>query len=176
MKKYRVGVVGVSGYAGLELINLLMRHPAADMVAVMDAAEIGETPLKDIHPRLRGICDLTTFVPEKGRLAKLELDTVFLCTPDKASYQLAPIFLSLGIRVIDLSGAYRLKDMTSYPPWYGFQYYITTSLLPRTIPIPNCWIRPFMDWRNGMPERSLRQSLLQIRVVTPHPLYFRSFR
>ena len=49
MKKFRVGVVGVSGYAGLELIKILLKHPAADLVAAMDAAEIGEMQLQEIH-------------------------------------------------------------------------------------------------------------------------------
>ena len=122
MKKARVGVVGVSGYAGLELIAILLKHPAAGLVAAMDAAEIGETPLSEIHPSLYGMCNLTTFVPDEGRLATLQLDTVFLCTPDKVSHDLVPRFLSLGIRVIDFSGAFRLKDAESYPAWYGFHH------------------------------------------------------
>jgi N-acetyl-gamma-glutamyl-phosphate reductase len=93
-----------------------------ELVAAMDAAEIGEKPLHDIHPRLRGACNLTTFPPEKERLAALQLDTVFLCTPDKVSYDLAPKFLALGIRVVDFSGSYRLKDIASYSSWYGFQH------------------------------------------------------
>jgi N-acetyl-gamma-glutamyl-phosphate reductase len=120
--KIRVGIVGVSGYAGLELIRLLLKHPAAELVAAMDAAEIGEKPLQEIHPCLRGMCGLTTFPPDTERLAALQPDTVFLCTPDKVSYDLAPGMLSSGIRVIDLSGAFRLKDAASYPSWYGFQH------------------------------------------------------
>ena len=122
MKKIRIGIVGVSGYAGLELITLLLRHPAADFVAALDAAEIGEAPLQEIHPSLRGACDLTTFAPEEALVAALKLDTVFLCTPDKVSHDLVPKFLSMGIRVIDFSGAFRLKDAESYPAWYGFHH------------------------------------------------------
>jgi N-acetyl-gamma-glutamyl-phosphate reductase len=122
MKKIRIGVVGVSGFAGLELITLLLRHPAVDFAAAMDAAEVGEKPLSEIHPRLRSFCSLTTFSPEVDRLTALDLDTVFLCTPDKVSYDLVPKILSLGVRVIDFSGAFRLKDATSYPSWYGFQH------------------------------------------------------
>ncbi len=122
MKKIRIGIVGVSGYAGLELITLLQKHPAADFVAAMDAAEIGEVPLQEIHPHLAGVCDLTTFSPEEDRLAELRLDTLFLCTPDKVSHDLVPKFLSLGVRAIDFSGAFRLKDAASYPAWYGFHH------------------------------------------------------
>jgi len=120
--KIRVGIIGVSGYAGLELIKLVLRHPAVEFAAAMDAAEIGETQVQDIHPGLRGSCSLVTFPPDAGRMATLGLDTVFLCTPDKVSYQLVPQILAAGIRVVDFSGAFRLKDEASYPSWYGFQH------------------------------------------------------
>jgi N-acetyl-gamma-glutamyl-phosphate reductase len=118
----RIGIVGVSGYAGLELIKIALNHPEMEFVAAMDAEEVGEKPVSDIHPRLRGICNLITFSPSADRLAALDLDTVFLCTPDKVSYDLAPMFLSLNVRVVDFSGAFRLKDATSYPSWYGFNH------------------------------------------------------
>ena len=120
--KFKVGVVGVSGYAGRELIKLIVQHPAMEFVAAMDAAEIGEKPLPEIHPELRGICSLVTFSPDMDRLKTLQPDTVFLCTPDKVSLDLAPKLLSLGIRVVDFSGAFRLKDVASYFSWYGFQH------------------------------------------------------
>ncbi len=120
--KIKVGVVGVSGYAGLELIKLLLHHPAIEFAAAMDAAEIGEKPVHEIHPCLRGVCSLNTFPPTPDRLAALQLDTVFLCTPDRVSYDLVPRIMGLGIRVIDLSGSFRLKDATSYPSWYGFDH------------------------------------------------------
>ncbi len=120
--KHRVGVVGVSGYAGLEVIKIIVSHPAMEFAAAMDAAELGEKRLTDIHPRLRGVSGLATFPPEPGRIRDLNLDTVFLCTPDKASYGLVPMMLSLGIRVIDFSGAFRLKNVESYSSWYGFQH------------------------------------------------------
>jgi N-acetyl-gamma-glutamyl-phosphate reductase len=88
----------------------------------MDAPEIGEKPLFEVHPRLRGAVNLTTFAPDSDRIAGLELDSVFLCTPDKVSYDLVPKLMALGIRVIDLSGAFRLKDTASYASWYGFQH------------------------------------------------------
>jgi N-acetyl-gamma-glutamyl-phosphate reductase len=120
--KIRIGIVGVSGYAGLELIRLVARHPAMEFVAAMDAQETGEKPLSEIHPGLRGICSLTTFAPQLERIESLQMDTVFLCTPDKVSYDLVPKILSLGVRVVDFSGSFRLKDAASYHSWYGFQH------------------------------------------------------
>jgi len=120
--KTRVGVVGVSGYAGLELLKLLLQHPGVELAAAMDAAEIGEKPLHEIHPRLRGLGNLTTFVPDSARMVDLGLDTVFLCTPDKVSYDLVPKIMERGIRTIDFSGAFRLRQADSYSSWYGFQH------------------------------------------------------
>ena len=120
--KIRVGIVGVSGYAGLELVRLVLRHPGIEFAAAMDAKEVGEKPLFEVHPRLRGEIDLTTFAPDRDRIAGLQLESVFLCTPDRVSYELVPMLISLGIRVIDLSGSFRLKDMASYSSWYGFQH------------------------------------------------------
>jgi N-acetyl-gamma-glutamyl-phosphate reductase len=120
--KIKVGIVGISGYAGLELINLVLRHPAMELAAAMDAAELGEKPLYEVHPKLRGLCNLTSFPPEPSRIEPFQLDTIFLCTPDKVSYELVPKMLEMGIRVIDLSGSFRLKNVDSYSSWYGFQH------------------------------------------------------
>jgi N-acetyl-gamma-glutamyl-phosphate reductase len=120
--KIRVGIVGVSGYAGLELITLLLKHPVMELAAAMDADEIGEKALSEIHPRLRGVCELRTFPVNAERFSALDLDTIFLCTPDKVSYSLVPPILSSGIRVVDFSGAFRLKDAADYPSWYGFDH------------------------------------------------------
>lgn len=120
--KIKVGVVGVSGYAGLELITLLLRHPDAEFVAAIDAGELEGKPVHELHPRLRDVCRLRAIAPDPDRIKELNLDTVFLCTPDRVSYDLAPKMLALGIRVIDFSGAYRLKNASSYPTWYGFSH------------------------------------------------------
>ena len=118
----RIGIVGVSGYAGLELISLITRHPNAEFVAGIDTPELEGKPLHELHPQLRDVCRLNAIPPDPEGLRDLNLDTVFLCTPDKVSYDLAPKLLALGIRVIDFSGAFRLKNAASYPTWYGFSH------------------------------------------------------
>jgi N-acetyl-gamma-glutamyl-phosphate reductase len=120
--KIRIGIVGVSGYAGLEMMKLVLQHPDVEFAAAMDVDELNGKPLCDVHPRLRGATDLVIFPPAAERLPELGLDTVFLCTPDKVSYDLVPKMMQLGIRVVDLSGSYRLKDTDSYSSWYGFQH------------------------------------------------------
>lgn len=120
--KVRVGVVGVTGYSGLELIKLLLRHPSVECVAAMASEATGERPLSEIHPQLRSLSDLVCEPQDAARLASKGVQTVFLCTPNEVSYALAGKLLERGMRVIDLSGSFRLKDEASYPVWYGFPH------------------------------------------------------
>jgi N-acetyl-gamma-glutamyl-phosphate reductase len=120
--KFRVGVVGGSGYAGLELLKILFRHPSAECATVMAIEVTKETDLGDIHPELRGASSVKCVPPSIDRLAELELDTVFLCTPNEASHDIAPKLLAHGIKVIDFSGSFRLRDISSYSSWYGFRH------------------------------------------------------
>jgi N-acetyl-gamma-glutamyl-phosphate reductase len=120
--KFRVAVVGVTGYSGLELMKIVLRHPAMECVAVMASDATGEKPLVDIHPQLRGLSNLTCTPQNPDLLGSLKIDTAFLCTPNEVSYEIAPKLLSHSIRVVDLSGSFRLKDVDSYSPWYGFHH------------------------------------------------------
>ena len=120
--KLRVAVVGVTGYSGLELMRLLLRHPSVECAVVMASEGTGEKPLFEIHPQLRSLTSLTCRPQDAERLAAEGIDTAFLCTPNEVSYELAPKLIAKGVRVIDLSGSFRLKDVASYSPWYGFRH------------------------------------------------------
>jgi N-acetyl-gamma-glutamyl-phosphate reductase len=121
--KHRVAVVGITGYSGLELIELVLRHPAMECVTVMASESTGERALADIHPRLRSVSDLRCVPMNASLMAELKVDTAFLCTPNEISYELVPQILSLGIRVVDLSGSFRLRNVSSYSSWYGFNHH-----------------------------------------------------
>jgi N-acetyl-gamma-glutamyl-phosphate reductase len=88
----------------------------------MASEATGEKRLSDIHPQLRGFGELTCEPQNIARLTSRGVETVFLCTPNEVSCGLAPKLLERDIRVIDLSGSFRLKDATSYPLWYGFPH------------------------------------------------------
>lgn len=120
--KVRVGVVGGTGYAGLELIKIILRHPAMECAAIMAADVKGEKPIGEIHPELRGLSRASCFEPDLDRFLSFDLDTAFLCTPNEASHELVPQIMERGLRVVDFSGSFRLKDMTSYDSWYGFHH------------------------------------------------------
>jgi N-acetyl-gamma-glutamyl-phosphate reductase len=123
----RVAVAGATGYSGGELIALLLRHPATRITRLL--RETSRFPSIEIaHPALRGrglpVC-------EQGAAASLtaeDADLVFLATPHEAAHHAVPTLLERGLRVIDLSAAFRLKDAAAYPRWYGFEHTAAAAL------------------------------------------------
>ncbi len=112
MMNTRIGVFGGSGFTGIELVNLLARHPHAQLVTVTSDRWVGEP--------VRGLPKLKYVTPDEG--AQSKLDIALLATPAEVSLKLAPQLLARGSRIIDLSGAFRLKDATLYPKFYGFEH------------------------------------------------------
>jgi N-acetyl-gamma-glutamyl-phosphate reductase len=145
--KFRVGIVGITGYAGLELMKIVLRHPAMECVAIMASESSGEKPLGDVHPQLRGLSNLTCLPLDIDHLAELYPDTVFLCTPNEVSHQLAPVILARGCRVIDFSGSFRLKNATSYSAWYGFSHDAPEILSQAVYGLPEWNSRPIAGAR-----------------------------
>ncbi|PZN03554.1 MAG: N-acetyl-gamma-glutamyl-phosphate reductase, partial [Bacillota bacterium] len=118
----RVAVLGASGYAGGELVRLLVRHPRVELVAVAGSSRAGE-PMATVFPHLRGIVDLDLADAARPALwDELEPDLVFLALPHgQAAELLGRVFAAAanrGVRVIDLSGDLRLPAAL-YEPWYG---------------------------------------------------------
>ena len=120
----RVAIAGATGYAGRELITLLARHPFARIVRLMSSgrAEKQPFPIEQSHPALRSPAALTCHPLHIEDLSKEDVDLVFLATPHEVSHELAPELVARGLRVIDLSGAFRLKNARVYPRWYGFEH------------------------------------------------------
>jgi N-acetyl-gamma-glutamyl-phosphate reductase len=116
MHKYstvRVGVAGVTGYAGLELLRRLARHPHADVRYAMASSASESKRL----PALARIWDSPVEPLDRDKLAS-ETDAVFLALPDTIAAELAPELVERGTRVFDLSGAFRLTDVASRQKWY----------------------------------------------------------
>jgi len=123
----RAAVAGATGYAGGELISILLRHPGARILRLM--AEIPQPmPIEGAHPALRGkglpVCEL----PALGDIRASDVDVVFLATPHQASHDIVPDLLDRGLRVVDLSAAFRLKDQAAYARWYGFEHSAAAAL------------------------------------------------
>lgn len=113
--KITVSVVGARGYTGLETVKQLLRHPYAKLTCAFATNDFSLTP----YIQNKKITDVVC-LPEKD-LAQHLTDVVFLATPAEASMKLAPQILAQGKKVIDLSGAFRLKK-SDYAKWYGFTH------------------------------------------------------
>jgi N-acetyl-gamma-glutamyl-phosphate reductase len=120
MDRLRVGIVGVSGYSGMELARLLSRHPGFRLTFVTTDRWTGQR-LGDRIPMVGDAAELPCLSQEDGRGRLGTVDLVFLCTPAEASIDLAARAITAGARVVDLSGAFRLAA-GDYPRWYGFEH------------------------------------------------------
>jgi N-acetyl-gamma-glutamyl-phosphate reductase len=112
----RVAIVGATGYAGSELTGILARHRGVELVALFASSGSAAAPANPAFPQLIA----EPFVFEK--LLESKPEVAFLATPNEASAELVPRLLDAGLRVIDLSGAFRLNDASLYPTWYGFTH------------------------------------------------------
>ena len=114
----KVAILGGTGYTALELIKILLRHPAVEIVAVTSRQE--ETPLlAEVHPSLAGRTSLRCEPFHADRLTTRGVACVFSCLPHGTSMATVPALLERGIRVIDFSADYRLRDPNVYAQWYG---------------------------------------------------------
>lgn len=121
--KSRVAIVGATGYAGAELTAILGRHPEVELAALFHSGRNGErVPFASIHRALRGMKGPDAVGFSLELLIEAQPEFVFLATPNETSAELAPKLVDAGIRVIDLSGAFRLKSAIAYPEWYGFEH------------------------------------------------------
>jgi N-acetyl-gamma-glutamyl-phosphate reductase len=115
---HKVAILGGSGYTALELIKILLRHPAVEIVAVTSRQQ--DTPrLADLHPSLTGRLDLRCEPLDADALVARGVECVFSCLPHGAAMSTLPALLRRGLRVIDLSADYRLRDPNVYAQWYG---------------------------------------------------------
>src|SRR6516162_4251930 len=114
----KVAILGGSGYTALELIKILLLHPFVEIAAVTSRQE--DTPrVADLHPSLTGRIDLRCEPFDADRLVARGVRYVFGCLPHGASMSTLPALLERGLRVIDLSADYRLRDPNVYAQWYG---------------------------------------------------------
>ena len=115
----KVGIVGGTGYTGVELLRLVAQHPHVELVAVTSRAEAG-TPIAAMFPSLRRRVTLDFSDPASARLDACDL--VFFATPNGVAMQQAEALLDAGVRIIDLSADFRLKDVPLWEQWYGMKH------------------------------------------------------
>jgi N-acetyl-gamma-glutamyl-phosphate reductase len=115
----KAGIVGATGYTGVELLRLLARHPEVTVTEVTSRAEAG-IPVSQVFPNLRRYVDLAFTAPDTDRLA--ECDVVFFATPNGTAMLSAPALLERGVKVIDLSADFRIRDAALWSKWYKLEH------------------------------------------------------
>ncbi len=140
-RRQTVGVVGFRGYSGAELVRILERHPGVEVVLLEHRSDseqrvlpLGQKPPKVVPATVEAI-------------AQEKVDLVFLATPAEVSIALAPGILQSGTRVIDLSGAYRLRDAETYSRWYKERHTAPELLAKAVYGLPEFYRERIRDAR-----------------------------
>ena len=115
----KVGIVGGTGYTGVELLRLLVAHPQAELRAITSRADAG-LPVSQMFPSLRGRVDLAFSHPDEAHLD--QCDVVFFATPNGIAMQQVRALLDAGVKVIDLAADFRIKDVAEWEKWYGMSH------------------------------------------------------
>ena len=115
----KVGIVGGTGYTGVELLRLLAAHPEVEIQAITSRSEKG-LPVADMYPNLRGHLDLVFSEPDMAVLKNC--DVVFFATPNGIAMTMARELIDAGIKVIDLAADFRIKDIAEWSKWYGMEH------------------------------------------------------
>ena len=142
----KIGIVGGTGYTGVELLRLLAGHPQAEVVAITSRQQAGQ-PVAALFPNLRGHFDLCFTTPDPAALA--ECDLVFFATPNGTAMTQVPALLEAGVRVIDFAADFRLRDAAEWERWYK-----TPHACPELLE----------DAVYGLPEYN-RQAVTEARLV-----------
>jgi N-acetyl-gamma-glutamyl-phosphate reductase len=133
LNKIKVGIVGGTGYTGVELLRLLAQHPHVQIVAITSRGEAGQR-VSDMFPSLRGHVDLPFTDPAQAELKNCEV--VFFATPNGIAMQQARVLLDAGVRVIDLAADFRIKDVAVWEKWYGMSHASPESVAQAVYGLP----------------------------------------
>jgi N-acetyl-gamma-glutamyl-phosphate reductase len=117
MKPIRVAIVGSTGYGGVELIRFLLQHPHVEIASVISSSNAGEA-FTDGYPHLQDLLPVSTLDAVDAEAIAKKADVVFTATPSGVSGKLVPSLLEAGLKVIDLSGDFRLQSREAYQAWY----------------------------------------------------------
>lgn len=115
----KIGIVGGTGYTGVELLRILCVHPEVELSVITSRSEAGER-VADRFPSLRGHVDLCFTEPDARSLA--ECDLVFFATPNGTAMKMVPELLEAGVKVVDLAADFRLSDPAVWAKWYGMEH------------------------------------------------------
>jgi N-acetyl-gamma-glutamyl-phosphate reductase len=135
-KKIKIGIVGGTGYTGVELLRLLSVHPHAELKVITSRGEAG-LPVADMFPSLRGFVELKFSDPANANLS--DCDVVFFATPHGVAMAQAPGLVEAGIKVIDLAADFRLQDTSVFEKWYKMPHSCADILKDAVYGIPELY-------------------------------------
>jgi N-acetyl-gamma-glutamyl-phosphate reductase len=135
-KKIKIGIVGGTGYTGVELLRLLSVHPNAELAAITSRGEAG-LAVAEMFPSLRGFVDLKFTDPANSNLT--ECDVVFFATPHGVAMAQAPSLVEAGVKVIDLAADFRLQDTKVFEKWYKMSHTCADILKDAVYGIPELY-------------------------------------
>ena len=138
MDKIKIAILGGTGYTAVELIKILLRHPGVKIEAVTSRQE-GTPLISETHPSLTKRLDLRLENFDADSLKKRGVQCAFGCLPHGASQSTLPSLLERGIRVVDLSADYRLRDPKSYQQWYGAEHHDLANLAHAVYGLPEIY-------------------------------------
>lgn len=115
----KIGIVGATGYTGVELLRLLAHHPNVEVTTITSRSEAG-VHIANYFPSLRGVFDLVFQSPEEATLTQCNM--VFFATPHGVAMKDAPALLAAGVKVVDLSADFRIYDIPTWEKWYGLTF------------------------------------------------------
>src|SRR3989304_4378581 len=117
--KLKIGVVGGTGYTGVELLRLLAQHPHCELKVITSRQEAG-TPVAAMFPNLRGRVDMDFSAPSDAALR--QCDVVFFATPNGVAMQQARMLLDACVRVIAIAADFHIQDIATWEKWYGTKH------------------------------------------------------
>jgi len=143
----KAGLVGVTGYTGMELVRLMTHHSSIELVRVTSRSEAGKK-LVDIYPFLNRLPlgELVITQPEPADLAS-ECDVVFLAVPHKTAMEIAAKLLDEGVKVVDLSADFRINDKATYEEWYAVEHTQPELLAESVYGLPELYLDEIMGAR-----------------------------
>lgn len=138
MEKIKVGIVGGTGYTGVELLRLLARHPNVQLQVITSRGEAG-LPVANMFPSLRGEVDLAFSDPATVDLT--QCDVVFFATPHGVAMAQTPALVAAGVKVIDLAADFRLQDAAVFEKWYKLSHSCTDILQQAVYGLPELYAK-----------------------------------
>jgi len=154
----KVGIVGGTGYTGVELLRLLAQHPQVELRVITSRSEAGSA-VSAMFPNLRGFVDLAFSDIDPALLR--QCDVVFFATPNGTAMTMVRDLLEAGVRVIDLAADFRLKDAAQWEQWYGMPHACPELLAEAVYGLPEMnrsVLRTSSVFWESMPTRSARRT------------------